>query len=127
MTTPMTGAQAGLQDAVHAVVARHTGAATGAAIKTSASDEEVRERFVASENDAAQECIATTGRHRRRRRRSRCEHKHLSSSFGGSACVMQLMARRATRKATKKCKKGRQKRPAHRMVCGHDGLERGGG
>ena len=73
-------------------------ATVGLPMKTSASDEAVRETFVASENDAAQECIATTGRHRRRRRRSRCEHKHLSSSFGGSACVMQSMARRGDKK-----------------------------
>ena len=54
-------------------------ATVGLPMKTSASDEAVRETFVASENDAAQKFIATTGRHRRRRRRSRCEHKHLST------------------------------------------------
>ena len=73
-------------------------ATVGLPMKTSASDEAVRETFVASENDAAQKFIATTGRHRRRRRRSSCEHKHLSSSFGGSACVMQSMARRGDKK-----------------------------
>ena len=104
-------------------------ATVGLPMKTSASDEAVRETFVASENDAAQKFIATTGRHRRRRRRSRCEHKHLSTVLRrfGVCDAVDGTPRRQERRPRNARKAGRRdpacRHWAHRMVCGHDGLE----